>query len=92
MGIFRNKRREADGEIVIDATLEHRCVPPSARDWPAGEWKVLDTNKYPQGTVWRCPCGLAWMSSAYDPGRVSGMGLWLNWYRMPKHDRVESES
>jgi hypothetical protein len=89
MRLFRRTPTEPHGEIVVDGNAEHRCRPPGCHEWPAGEWKVTNTRKYPEGTVWRCECGDAWMSSAYDPsslGRSDSGGLWLNWYRSYKHD------
>ena len=73
-----------EGEIVVDGNDEHRCRPPGCHEWPAGKWYVDDTRKYPEGTVWRCPCGKAWKSSRYRPGVLGASesgGLWLNWYR-----------
>lgn len=85
------KRREVSGPgvIVVDTTKQHRCQPPGAYEWPAGRWKVDEPRRYPEGTVWRCGCGLAWESSRWAPGyslHSDSNGLWLNWYRNRKHD------
>lgn len=88
-----------NGTIVYDATVEHRCEPPGADEWPAGDWKVVQTKKYPDGTVWRCDCGRAWRSGRFEPGPFVSLrysskshGMWLNWYRYYDLDVVNDES
>lgn len=86
MRLFRRKT-EADaahGVIVHDGNDDHRCRPPGCYEWPAGEWKINNTRKYPEGTVWRCPCGDAWRAGRYPPGfggQSYSLGMWSNWYR-----------
>ncbi len=100
MAWFRRKRAQhryvsGHGTIVVDGTKKHRCQPPGAREWPAGSWKVDQTKKYPEGTVWRCDCGRAWVSGRYEPGRLGqsdSLGMWLNWYRIRKHDAEPPDS
>lgn len=85
--------RHGDGALLRDTTLEHRCHPPGASEWPAGRWKVDRTRRYPEGTVWRCSCGQAWVSSKYHPSGIARWsdsgGLWLNWYEL-REDQLEA--
>lgn len=96
MSWWRRRKSEVLGTIVHDGNAEHRCRPPGCHEWPAGEWKVDKTYKYPEGTVWRCPCGRAWQSSRYPPGpglgRSASLGLWLNWYRDRDNDAPPDDS
>lgn len=72
---------ESRGEIVVPAG--HRCQPPGASRF-CHEWKINREDKYPVGTVWRCPCGDAWRSTDDH--------LWLTWARDRQNDAAVSAS
>lgn len=91
MSLFRRQRQLADPGVIVVTADDHRCRPPGCHEWPAGEWYIDKPRKYPEGTVWRCPCGLAWKSGRYGEGFREGNGLWLNWWRSARHDAPASD-
>lgn len=81
----RRKATRQNGTLVYDATVEHRCKPPSA-ERVFDEWHVKNEARYPEGTVWRCDCGLLWVSTMNN-GPWGRRGLWLTWERPFMRDR-----
>lgn len=77
---------EPTGTLVRDGNIDHRCQPPGCVEF-GGDWKVTDTQRYPQDSVWRCQCGEYWISTFYH-GFSRQRGLWLEW-RHAWHDELD---
>jgi len=92
-----------DGQVIYTPPSKHRCAP--GWEWKASVSGGLlplppgtlvgvspDPYRFPAGTLWRCDCGVVWVSTGSPAANMPGVCGWRRegWFARWRRQRREA--